>query len=113
MDPAGVGLIAIVALVVMLFLGFHVFVAMGLVGLVGFWWITDNLQGTGALAASTAYSVGATYEFSVIPLFILLGMVIYESGMATSIYEAMYRWVGNHEAIGPAGSVAGGEKWPP
>jgi hypothetical protein len=43
-------------------------VAVGLVGLVGFWRITDNLQGTGVLAASTAYSVGATYEFSVIPL---------------------------------------------
>jgi C4-dicarboxylate transporter DctM subunit len=94
MEPSVVGLIAIVMLVAMLFLGFHVFVAMGLVGLVGFWLITGNLEGTGALAASTAYSVGATYEFSVIPLFILLGMVIYESGMATAIYDAMYRWVG-------------------
>ncbi|HSR13111.1 MAG TPA: TRAP transporter large permease [Thermodesulfobacteriota bacterium] len=94
MDPSVVGLIAIVALVLMLFAGFHVFVAMGLVGLVGFWAVTDNLSGTGALASATAYSVGATYEFSVIPLFILLGMIIYESGMATTIYEAMYRWFG-------------------
>jgi hypothetical protein len=76
MEPTVVGLIAIAMLVAMLFLGLHVFVAMGLVGLVGFWFITGNLEGTGALAASTAYSVGATYEFSVIPLFILLGMVI-------------------------------------
>ena len=94
MEPFVVGIAAIVVLVVMLFLGFHVFVAMGLVGLAGFYLITGNLSGTGALASATAYSVGATYEFSVIPLFILLGMVIYESGMATSIYEAMYRWVG-------------------
>ena len=94
MEPFIIGIAAIVVLVVMLFLGFHVFVAMGLVGLAGFYLITGNLSGAGALASTTAYSVGATYEFSVIPLFILLGMVIYEGGMATSIYEAMYRWVG-------------------
>ena len=94
MEPLTVGLIAIGLLLTMIFIGFHVFVAMGLVGLLGFYFITGNWPGAGALAASTAYSVGATYEFSVIPLFILLGMVIYESGMGTSIYDAMYRWVG-------------------
>ena len=53
MDPSVVGLIAIVTLIIMLFAGFHVFVAMGLVGLVGFWWVTGDWGGVGALAAST------------------------------------------------------------
>jgi C4-dicarboxylate transporter DctM subunit len=94
MEPTTIGIIAVIVLVLTIFVGFHIYVAMGLIGLVGFWLITGNFQGTGALVASTVYSIAATYDFSVIPLFILLGMVIYESGMGTSIYDAMYRWVG-------------------
>lgn len=94
MEPFTIGMIAISLLVVLILLGLHVLVAMGIVGLMGFYWITGNLEGTGALAAGTAYSVASAYDFSVIPLFILLGMVIYESGMAANIYEALYRWVG-------------------
>jgi tripartite ATP-independent transporter DctM subunit len=94
MEPYTIGVILIVVLVALIIAGLHVLVAMGLVGLVGFWWVTGNLEGTGALAAGTAYSIASAYDFSVIPLFILLGMVIYESGMATNIYEALYRWVG-------------------
>jgi len=94
MEPFTIGVILIVVLVTLIILGLHVLVAMGLVGIIGFYWVTGNLEGTAALAAGTAYSVAASYDFSVIPLFILLGMVIYESGMATDIYEALYRWVG-------------------
>ncbi len=94
MEPITVGFAAIVALFAMLLLGFHVFVAMGLVGFVGFGILTNSFSAAGSLAISTAHSVASTYEFSVIPLFILLGMVVYESGMATSIYDAMYRWLG-------------------
>jgi len=94
MEPFTIGIILIAVLVTLIILGLHVLVAMGLVGIVGFYWVTGNLEGTAALAAGTAYSVAASYDFSVIPLFILLGMVIYESGMATDIYEALYRWVG-------------------
>ncbi len=94
MEPFTIGVILIVVLITLIIVGLHVLVAMGLVGIIGFYWVTGNLEGTAALAAGTAYSVAASYDFSVIPLFILLGMVIYESGMATNIYEALYRWVG-------------------
>lgn len=94
MEPFTIGVILIAVLVGLIIAGLHVLVAMGLVGLVGFWWVTGNLEGTIALAAGTAFSVGSSYDFSVIPLFILLGMVIYESGMATNIYDALYCWVG-------------------
>ncbi len=94
MEPFTIGILAIAVLVGLILLGLHVLVAMGLVGLIGFYVVTGNLEGTGALAAGTAYSVASSYDFSVIPLFILLGMVIYESGMATNIYDALYRWVG-------------------
>ncbi|MFH1673624.1 MAG: TRAP transporter large permease [Pseudomonadota bacterium] len=94
MDPAMIGFWGIAILIVLLILGFPVFIAMAVTGTVGFYVITGNVGGAGALAAGMAYSVGSTYEFSVMPFFILLGMIVYESGTATSIYEAAYRWVG-------------------
>ncbi len=94
MDPITAGLLGIGILLVMLIVGFHIYVAMGVSGVIGFYAVTGNLGGAIALVARTAYSVGSTYEFSVMPFFILLGMIIYESGTASSIYEAANRWVG-------------------
>ena len=93
MEPSLVGILGILVLIIMLLFSLHVFVAMGIVGLIGFWIITKNFTATKALAMSTLYSVSSSYSFIVIPLFILLGIVIYQSGIAFSIYEAFYRWV--------------------
>lgn len=94
MDPVVVGYLGIGILLIMILFGVHVFVAMGLTGFVGFWLITGNLEGSFAHVTTTAYAITSTYEFSVIPFFIILGFVVYESGMALSIFDAMYRWIG-------------------
>lgn len=93
MEPSLIGIIGVVALVVTLFLGFHVAVSMGIVGIVGFWMITGNVLATGSFAVSTAYSVASSDDFIVLPLFMLLGAIILTSGMGNSIYEAVYRWL--------------------
>jgi len=93
MEPISVGLLAILALLIMLFLGVHVAVTMGLIGFVGFWIISGTFEGARSFAISTAYSVTSSSDFAIIPLFMLLGAAILESGMASGIYETVYRWV--------------------
>lgn len=93
MEPALVGLLGILALIVMLFLGFHVATTMGIIGALGFWIISGTFQGATSFAISTAFSVGSSYDFMIIPLFMLLGAVLYKSGMASTIYEAVYRFI--------------------
>lgn len=93
MEPFVIGLLGILVLLVMLLLGFHVAVTMGLIGLVGFWAISGSFDAARSFTISTAYSVSSSYDFVIIPLFMLLGAAVYNSGMGSAIYEAIYRWI--------------------
>lgn len=93
MEPITVGVVCIGILLVLLIFGFHIAICMGVAGLIGFTILT-GWQPAMTLAASQAFSVCSNYDYSVIPLFMLMGLVIYTSGLAYKIYDAMYRWFG-------------------
>ncbi len=94
MNPVDVGLVGIGILLLLLFLEVHVGVAMGLVGLVGFMYLTSPQQGF-SLLGMLAYSNMASYDLTVLPLFIAMGMIASSSGMAQELYDAAYKWVGS------------------
>lgn len=94
MSPVIVGLLGIGILLLLLFLEVHVGVAMGLVGLVGFMYLSSPQQGF-SLLGMLAYSNMASYDLTVLPLFIAMGMIAASSGMAQELYEAAYKWVGS------------------
>jgi C4-dicarboxylate transporter DctM subunit len=109
MDPTIIGILAVVFLIAMLLLRVQIFVAMGITGALGFFMITGSLSGARAIVIGAAHSVASAYDFFIIPLFILLGAIVYESGMGFSIYETMYRWFSRLPAglaIGTAIAVA-------
>ena len=94
MDPFIVGLISIVILLVLLFSGLSIGVAMALVGFVGF----AVLVGVGpalGLLKSVPYSTFANYNLSVIPLFILMGSFAFAAGMSEDLFNAVYKWIGH------------------
>ncbi len=93
MEPVTVGFLAILILLVLLALGFHIAVCMGTAGIIGFS-ILMGWQPAMSLAASQAFAVCSNYSYSVIPLFMLMGLIVFSSGLANYIYEAMYRWFG-------------------
>lgn len=93
MDPIIVGIIGIAILIILLVFGFHIAICMGVAGLIGFI-ILNGWQPAITLAASQAFSVASNYDYSVIPLFMLMGLAVYTSGLANDIYDAMYRWFG-------------------
>lgn len=67
--------------------------ALGLVGTLGFGWIvgmTPALKSVGSVASDTVMS----YDFAVIPLFILMGNLVARSGISDDLYETSYRWFG-------------------
>jgi tripartite ATP-independent transporter DctM subunit len=94
MNPVIVGLLGIVILLLLLFFEVHIGVAMGLVGLVGFMYLTSPEQGF-SLLGMLAYSNMASYDLTVLPLFIAMGMLASSSGMAQELYDAAYKWVGS------------------
>lgn len=93
MDPIVIGLVSILILLIFMALGFHISVCMGLSGIIGFSMIV-GFKPAMHLAVSQAFSVCSNYEFSVIPLFMLMGLIIYSSGIANTLYDAMQKLFG-------------------
>jgi len=94
-DPTLIGVIGIVVLLLVLFfLGMPVGFAMGIVGFCGFWYVVSfkaaiNVVGTDIWATFSKYGL------TVIPLFIFLGYLAFNSGIAERLYNAAYKWFGH------------------
>src|SRR5687767_10597490 len=89
-----IGIAGIIILLVLMALRMPIGVAMLLVGIVGFA-ILNGLQGAFAALATYPYAYAAVYDFSVIPLFVLMGNLGSVSGMARDLYSAAYSWIGH------------------
>ncbi|MEN8838727.1 MAG: TRAP transporter large permease [Celeribacter marinus] len=86
--------IAFISLMTLLFLRVPIAVATGLVGICGlaaFTSWTAALSQVGIIATETVL----TYEFAVIPLFIVMGAFIARSGIAEELFNACYAMVGH------------------
>ena len=88
-------LIAFAILFVLLFLGLPIGFAMGLVGVVGFGLLTDWGPAV-ALVGQIAIDNVMNYNFSVLPLFILMGALFAHSRMADELYEAGHAFLGHY-----------------
>lgn len=83
-----IGFLAIAALVVLVYLGMHVAIALTLVSFGGVYMIRGDLgiaSNTVGLAAANSIS---SYEFGVIPLFILMGIFVSASNVGRDIFDA-------------------------
>ncbi len=82
-----VGLLSVAMILVLIYAGVYVPVALGLVSFVGVWIIKGNMElPVKLLAIATGDSV-ADYLFGVIPLFVLMGLLVANTGMGRDLYE--------------------------
>ena len=88
-----VGLIGIAAMAVLLVLGVPIALAMGVTGVVGLW----ILEGPGpALAHSVLipWDEGRSFVLVTIPLFVLMGQLVFHTGLASDLYDGVRTWIG-------------------
>lgn len=88
MSPAEIGLISIGAIIVLIYCGLHVAVALGLASMVGVWLIRGHFDVASNLLAIAAADTIATYDFGVIPLFVLMGVLVSAADLGRDIYVA-------------------------
>lgn len=94
MSEVTIGLIGL-ALVLILFLtGIELAFVMALVGFVGFSYLRSWNAGLNMLAKDF-FDVFATYGFTVIPLFVLMGQISFNAGIAKRLYDASYKFIGH------------------
>ncbi len=90
-----IGILGIAALLLILFvLGTPVSFAMAIVGFVGFCCITSFDAGLN-MVGSSLWGSYSKYGFTLIPLFILMGQVVFHSGVNKRLYDAAHKWIGH------------------
>ncbi|MBU2489082.1 MAG: TRAP transporter large permease [Proteobacteria bacterium] len=89
MSPTTAGIIGIILLVIFLFSRMPVGFVMGLLGFAGFAWQVD-LSAAVALISRDLFSIFANYDLTVIPLFVLMGQIAFQSGISRRLYDSAY-----------------------
>lgn len=89
MDPITIGSLSVAAIVVLVYLGLYIPVALGLVSFVSIW----IMSGKSILAFNflkVAVGDGVTeYNFATIPLFTLMGLLVSRAGLGRDIYDVL------------------------
>lgn len=89
-----VALTGFIAMFVLMALRVPIGVAMGLVGIGGFWALTSWGPALNLLA-NVPLSVLTDYNLSIIPMFILMGAFATRSGMSSELFAAGRAWLGH------------------
>lgn len=93
MSSVFIGSIGILTLILLLLLRMPIGLAMGLVGFFGYSYFT-SFEGALGILRTVPYATAASYDLSVLPLFLLMGAFAHRSGMSKELYHSAYRWVG-------------------
>jgi len=102
---AAIGGLVILLLFGLFGIGVEIGFAMAIAGFVGFAAIV-NTQAALNLMAKDIFSVFSSYGFTVIPLFVLMGQIGASGGIARSLYDCAYRFVGHIPGGLAIGTVA-------
>lgn len=89
MSPITISIISLVLLVILIFSGVHIAFALASAGWLGVYLLVGNMVVANNLLGSTAYQGIRQYLFSVIPLFVLMGVFITKSGVAENLFDVI------------------------
>jgi tripartite ATP-independent transporter DctM subunit len=94
MNEITVGIIALLVLLALFSTGIELGFAMALVGFVGFAYL-NGVHPAMNLIGRDIYDVITNYGYTVFPLFILMGQIGFNAGMAVRLYGAAHKFVGH------------------
>ena len=86
-----VGLLSVIAILVLIYAGLYVPVALGLVSFISVWLLRGTLEAPIYILTLAASNSLEDYIFCVIPLFVLMGLLVSQCELGRDIYE-----VANH-----------------
>ncbi|MDH4172536.1 MAG: TRAP transporter large permease, partial [Betaproteobacteria bacterium] len=84
MNEFTIGILGVLALVAMVFLGVRVFIAAAAVGLAGLVAMIGWDAGAG-MVGTIPHSKAVTYTLSVLPMFILIGFLAFHAGLTEAL----------------------------
>ena len=106
MNEVTIGIIGLAVILLMFLTGIELGFAMAIIGFLGFSYIVSFKAGLNLLAKDI-FDVFASYGFTVIPLFVLMGQIAFNAGIAKRLYDSAYKFIG-HVPGGLAMATVGG-----
>ncbi len=94
MNETTIGVIGIIVLLALFSTGLELSFAMILVGFVGFAY-TNSFDAAMNLLARDLFEITSSYGFAVFSLFMLMGQMAFNAGLAGRLYDASHRWIGH------------------
>ncbi len=82
-----IGLLSVIVILILIYSGMYVPVALGLVSFVSVWYLRDSFEAPIYLLTLAASDGLEEYHFGVIPLFVLMGLVVSHCEMGRDIYD--------------------------
>ena len=106
MTPFMIAILLVIALFVLIFLRMPIALAMGAVGAFGYAQLS-SFAGLKAYLNTAWVDKFLSYDFAVVPLFILMGHLATNSGISASIFNAARAWIGHLRGGLAMAAVAG------
>src|SRR4030042_2042865 len=94
MNEVTIGILGLAIVLILFLTGIELGFAMALIGFLGFSYIVSWKAGVNLLAKDF-FDVFSSYGFTVIPLFVLMGQIAFNAGIAKKLYDAAFRFIGH------------------
>ncbi|HEX2964767.1 MAG TPA: TRAP transporter large permease [Syntrophorhabdaceae bacterium] len=94
MNEITVGILALIVLLLLFTTGIELGFAMALIGFAGFAYL-NGFHAAMQLVSRDLYDVITNYGYTVFPLFILMGQIGFNAGIAVRLYNAAHKFVGH------------------
>jgi C4-dicarboxylate transporter DctM subunit len=94
MNDIAMGIVALFVLMLMFLTGIELAFAMALIGFCGYAYLI-SFSAACNLLAKDFFDTFTSYSLTVIPLFVVMGQIAYNSGTATRLYRAAHKFVGH------------------
>lgn len=93
MSPVTVAIMGILFLSILMLLRMPVGFAMLLVGFLGFSFVVSP-KAAFAMISADIWMYVSSYSISAIPMFILMGQIVFHAGITDKLYYVAYKWIG-------------------
>jgi C4-dicarboxylate transporter DctM subunit len=106
MSDVAIGCMGLIGVLLLFLTGIELAFSMILIGFLGFAYLS-SVQAAMHLVAKDLYEAFASYGYTVFPIFILMGQIAFNSGIAKRLYDTAYKFIG-HIPGGLAMATVGG-----
>ena len=94
MSQLTVGVVGVIIVCILMFLRMPIALAFGAVGFLGLWYL-KGLQPAFSAIATVPYSQMTSYVWTAMALFVFMGYLALQTGLAAEFYAGVRRWVGH------------------